>query len=161
MDYKGRLCVLEQQLQKQRERSLSLLEEKEQEIQALKSTFRMLLPGNMKYESPVQLCDVTVCVSMYTSFKCCYLGTWNTNLWCNYVTWWYVYLCTLVSLPQFLMLHSYNREYSVVNLKHSEAKKLKLSVYILATGLWVSTDMSSNQSFPLPDCHCFPILSSV
>jgi len=75
MDYKGRLCVLEQQLQKQRERSLSLLEEKEQEIQALKSTFRMLLPGNMKYESPVQLCDVTVCVSMYTSFKCCYLGT--------------------------------------------------------------------------------------
>ena len=63
IDYKGRLSVLEQQLQKQRERSLSLLEEKEQEIQALKSTFRMLLPGNMKYESTVQLCDMKVCVS--------------------------------------------------------------------------------------------------
>jgi len=63
IDYKGRLSVLEQQLQKQRERSFSLLEEKEQEIQALKSTFRMLLPGNMTYESPVQLCDTKVCVS--------------------------------------------------------------------------------------------------
>jgi len=63
IDYKGRLSVLEQQLQKQRERSLSLLEEKEQEIQALKSTFRMLLPGNMKYESPVQLCDVKAIVA--------------------------------------------------------------------------------------------------
>lgn len=63
IDYKGRLSVLEQQLLKQRERSLSLLEEKEQEIQALKSTFQMFLPGNMKYESPMQLRDVKVFVS--------------------------------------------------------------------------------------------------
>jgi flagellar motor component MotA len=60
IDYKGRLSVLEQQLQKQRERSLSLLEEKEQEIQTLKSTFRMFLPGNMQYESPVQARDMKV-----------------------------------------------------------------------------------------------------
>jgi flagellar motor component MotA len=63
IDYRGRLSLLEQQLQKQRERSLSLLEEKEQEIQMLKSTFQMFLPGNMKYEPAVQLRDTKVCVS--------------------------------------------------------------------------------------------------
>jgi hypothetical protein len=63
IECKGRLSVLEQQLQKQRERSLSLLEEKEQEIQALKSTFRMFLPGNMQYESPAQLRDMKVRVT--------------------------------------------------------------------------------------------------
>ena len=44
LDYRGRLSLLEQQLQKQRERSLSLLEEKEQEILTLKSTFQIFLP---------------------------------------------------------------------------------------------------------------------
>lgn len=44
-DYRCRLSLLEQQLQKQRERSLSLLEDKEQEIQMLKSSFGMFLPG--------------------------------------------------------------------------------------------------------------------
>ncbi|PNF31764.1 GRIP and coiled-coil domain-containing protein 1 [Cryptotermes secundus] len=57
MDYRGRLSLLEQQLQKQRERSLSLLEEKEQEIQTLKSTFQMFLPGNMKRGSPAELLE--------------------------------------------------------------------------------------------------------
>ncbi|XP_069697804.1 GRIP and coiled-coil domain-containing protein 1 isoform X1 [Periplaneta americana] len=60
MDYRGRLSLLEQQLQKQRERSLSLLEEKEQEIRTLKSTFQMFLPGNIKRESPTNLLDTTV-----------------------------------------------------------------------------------------------------
>ncbi|KAJ4441484.1 hypothetical protein ANN_11339 [Periplaneta americana] len=59
MDYRGRLSLLEQQLQKQRERSLSLLEEKEQEIRTLKSTFQMFLPGNIKRESPTNLLDTT------------------------------------------------------------------------------------------------------
>ncbi|CAG2068899.1 unnamed protein product, partial [Timema podura] len=40
------LSQLEQQLQKQRERSLVLLEEKEQELKTLKSTFQMFLPDN-------------------------------------------------------------------------------------------------------------------
>lgn len=62
MDYRGRLSLLEQQLQKQRERSLSLLEEKEQEIQTLKSTFQMFLPGNVKHESPIELLETKVYV---------------------------------------------------------------------------------------------------
>ncbi|XP_069697805.1 GRIP and coiled-coil domain-containing protein 1 isoform X2 [Periplaneta americana] len=63
MDYRGRLSLLEQQLQKQRERSLSLLEEKEQEIRTLKSTFQMFLPGNIKRESPTNLLDTTEAVA--------------------------------------------------------------------------------------------------
>jgi hypothetical protein len=54
LDYRGRLSLLEQQLQKQRERSLSLLEEKEQEIRTLKSTFQMFLPGNAAKLSPTE-----------------------------------------------------------------------------------------------------------
>lgn len=45
MDYRGKLAQLEQQLQKQRERSLVLLEEKEQEIKALKTSFEVLVPS--------------------------------------------------------------------------------------------------------------------
>lgn len=45
MDYRGKLAQLEQQLQKQRERSLILLEEKEHEIKALKTSFDVLLPS--------------------------------------------------------------------------------------------------------------------
>ncbi|KAK7792654.1 hypothetical protein R5R35_005112 [Gryllus longicercus] len=45
-DYRCRLALLEQQLQKQRERSLMLLEDKEQEIRILKSSFGMFLPGS-------------------------------------------------------------------------------------------------------------------
>jgi flagellar motor component MotA len=63
MDYRGRLCLLEQQLQKQRDRSLTLLEEKEQEIQTLKSTFHMFLPGNMKQESATDVLETKVSVS--------------------------------------------------------------------------------------------------
>lgn len=47
-DYRGRLWLLEQQLQKQRERSLALLEEKEQELHSLQNTFQMFLPGYRK-----------------------------------------------------------------------------------------------------------------
>lgn len=45
MDYRGKLAQLEQQLQKQRERSLVLLEEKEHEIKALKTSFEVLIPS--------------------------------------------------------------------------------------------------------------------
>lgn len=45
MDYRGKLAQLEQQLQKQRERSLMLLEEKEHEIKALKTSFEVLMPS--------------------------------------------------------------------------------------------------------------------
>ena len=48
LDFRGRVWLLEEQLQKQRERSLALLEEKEQEIQSLQNTFQMLLPGNLQ-----------------------------------------------------------------------------------------------------------------
>jgi hypothetical protein len=75
MDCRGRLSLLEQQLQKQRERSLSLLEEKEQEIQTLKSTFQMFLPGNMKRGSPMELLDTKVSASKPVSITftslCC------------------------------------------------------------------------------------------
>lgn len=47
-DYRGRLWLLEQQLQKQRERSLAMLEEKEQELHSLQNTFQMFLPGYRK-----------------------------------------------------------------------------------------------------------------
>lgn len=45
LDFRGRVWLLEEQLQKQRERSLTLLEEKEKEIHSLQSTFQMFLPG--------------------------------------------------------------------------------------------------------------------
>lgn len=69
MDYRGRLSLLEQQLQKQRDRSLSLLEEKEQEIQTLKSTFQMFLPGNVKHESPTELLETKVFVYNTSQFS--------------------------------------------------------------------------------------------
>lgn len=71
MDYRGRLSLLEQQLQKQRERSLSLLEEKEQEIQMLKSTFQMFLPGNMKRDSPTESFETKVFVHNLNQFSQC------------------------------------------------------------------------------------------
>lgn len=48
LDYRGRVWLLEEQLQKQRERSLALLEEKEQEIHSLQNTFQMFLPDYVK-----------------------------------------------------------------------------------------------------------------
>jgi hypothetical protein len=84
MDYRGRLSLLEQQLQKQRERSLNLLEEKEKEIQTLKSTFQMFLPGNMKHGSPVELLDTKVSASKAVSITfnslCCRCHTYSKNL---------------------------------------------------------------------------------
>lgn len=44
-DFRSKLSELEQQLQKQRERSLSLLEEKENEIKTLKTSFEIFIPG--------------------------------------------------------------------------------------------------------------------
>lgn len=45
-DYRCKLNELEQQLQKQRQRSLQLLEEKEQEIKALQTSFEIFHSGN-------------------------------------------------------------------------------------------------------------------
>lgn len=45
MDFRGKLSELEHQLQKQRERSLTLLEEKENEIKTLKTSFELFIPG--------------------------------------------------------------------------------------------------------------------
>lgn len=39
---------MENQLQKQRDRTLALLDEKEQEVSTLKSSFQIFLPGNKK-----------------------------------------------------------------------------------------------------------------
>lgn len=44
--YKEKISELESQLQKQRDRTLALLDEKEQEVSTLKSSFQMFLPGN-------------------------------------------------------------------------------------------------------------------
>lgn len=44
MDYRTKISQLEQQLQKQRERSLLLLEEKENEIRTLKTSYELFLP---------------------------------------------------------------------------------------------------------------------
>ena len=44
MDYRTKVSQLEQQLQKQRERSLLLLEEKENEIRTLKTSYELFLP---------------------------------------------------------------------------------------------------------------------
>lgn len=45
MDFRGKLSELEHQLQRQRERSLTLLEEKENEIKTLKTSFELFIPG--------------------------------------------------------------------------------------------------------------------
>uniref|UniRef100_A0A0K8TTZ7 Putative myosin-11 n=1 Tax=Tabanus bromius TaxID=304241 RepID=A0A0K8TTZ7_TABBR len=49
-DYRTKLMSLEHQLQKQRDRSLQLLEEKEQEIKALKTSFEIFVP-HQNYQS--------------------------------------------------------------------------------------------------------------
>jgi hypothetical protein len=46
MDFRSKISQLEQQLQKQRDRSLLLLEEKENEIKTLKTSFEIFIPGN-------------------------------------------------------------------------------------------------------------------
>lgn len=43
-DYKRKLVILEEQLTKQRERALALVNEKEQEIMSLKASFQALIP---------------------------------------------------------------------------------------------------------------------
>lgn len=43
-DYKRKLVILEEQLTKQRERALALMNEKEQEIISLKASFQALIP---------------------------------------------------------------------------------------------------------------------
>jgi GRIP and coiled-coil domain-containing protein 1 len=43
-EYRSKISQLEQQLQKQRERSLTMLEEKENELRALKTSFEVFLP---------------------------------------------------------------------------------------------------------------------
>lgn len=44
-DFRGRLNLLETQFQKLRERSMQMLEDKEQEIHSLQGTFQAFLPG--------------------------------------------------------------------------------------------------------------------
>ena len=44
-EYRGKISALEHQLLRQRERSLAVIEEKEQEILTLKSSFQALLPN--------------------------------------------------------------------------------------------------------------------
>lgn len=50
-DYRSKLNDIEQQLQKQRVRSLQLLEEKENEIKALKTSFEIFVPAQLKEEN--------------------------------------------------------------------------------------------------------------
>ena len=45
-EWRSRVAELDQQVHSQRERSLKLLEEKEQEITTLKSAFAMFVPGH-------------------------------------------------------------------------------------------------------------------
>lgn len=44
-EYRNRISILEQQLLRQRERSMALVEEKDKEILTLKASFRALLPN--------------------------------------------------------------------------------------------------------------------
>lgn len=50
-EYRGKISIIEQQLQKQRDRSLQLLEEKENEIKALKTSFEIFVPGTSRIET--------------------------------------------------------------------------------------------------------------
>lgn len=45
IEYRNRISILEQQLLRQRERSMALMEEKDKEILTLKASFRALLPN--------------------------------------------------------------------------------------------------------------------
>lgn len=47
IDFRGKVAQLELSLQKQRDRSLTLLEEKENEIKALKTSFEVFIPQNI------------------------------------------------------------------------------------------------------------------
>lgn len=49
-EFRGRIASLEQQLLRQRERSLALLEEKDKEIHTLKASFHALLPRRNSME---------------------------------------------------------------------------------------------------------------
>ncbi|CAG9804091.1 unnamed protein product [Chironomus riparius] len=55
-DYRSKISQLEQQLQKQRERSLMLLDEKENEIRALKTSYELFIPkkSSTDYEDETQ-----------------------------------------------------------------------------------------------------------
>lgn len=50
-EYRGKISIIEQQLHKQRDRSLQLLEEKENEIKALKTSFEIFIPGTSRTET--------------------------------------------------------------------------------------------------------------
>lgn len=53
-EYRSKISQLENELQKQRERSLSLLEEKEKEIKTLKTSFEIFIPGNTQIMNSIQ-----------------------------------------------------------------------------------------------------------
>lgn len=53
-EYRSKVSQLENELQKQRERSVSLLEEKEKEIKTLKTSFEIFIPGNPQMMNTVQ-----------------------------------------------------------------------------------------------------------
>lgn len=50
IDYRSKINDLEHQLQKQRSRSLQLLEEKDNEIKALKTSFEIIIPKQLSEE---------------------------------------------------------------------------------------------------------------
>lgn len=62
-DFRGKVAELESQLQKQRERSLTLLEEKENEIRQLKQAFDVFGSGSLAQQPPPQLIDTSAGVS--------------------------------------------------------------------------------------------------
>lgn len=53
--YKTQIIELENQLKKQRDRTLALLDEKEQEVSTLKSSFQIFLPGSQKKFESLQV----------------------------------------------------------------------------------------------------------
>lgn len=56
-EYRSKIMQLENELQKQRERSLQLLDEKENEIKTLKTSFEIFIPGNPQLMNTVQEAD--------------------------------------------------------------------------------------------------------
>jgi len=50
-EYRNRISILEQQLLRQRERSMALVEEKDKEILTLKASFRAFLPNKRNWWS--------------------------------------------------------------------------------------------------------------
>lgn len=53
-EYRSKVMQLENELQKQRERSLQLLEEKDNEIKTLKTSFEIFIPGNSQLMNTMQ-----------------------------------------------------------------------------------------------------------